>query len=463
MEYWVLRCQCNLYSYLYEYILYNLNSWHKVPVYSHFLAYIRWYVYTGRLLIHFHSNSTPFIHSFVAKGFTRFPPPRIMRCEYLALPTPAATDTSDRQRPTRATDSDRQRPTKGPSLLAGHNERSTGTMCDDSHSDDDYSEEDRQKIDTARQLAYANRERRQKEAQQASELTALLFGGGGALADLVPITKSKALSCCANCRRAVDTPRVCSACRAACYCSDACLRTDLQHSRMCRMWRAQAGRSVAVQLPGSPAWISSCMLHAGCPDDRKAILTELELQSSVYAVACGCADGGTAAAVLYDDEPASFSVKACPSSDAPDGGAGGPARAAVVVPSRVVSHSARLSSWAEYYTARAISPTSPLALLMDLPLTIYYTLTSVVEPSVGRTRVHLLGAELREIVLAPLLRELALLMPSADLEVEMIGPGASSPSSCRRPISRSRWSAQVPCEHSAPLRRRRTALSPRSS
>lgn len=99
-----------------------------------------------------------------------------------------------------------------------------------------YSEEDLQRIALARKLAYENRARRQLEAQQAAELTALLFGGGGALAELVPLPQeSVSLSSCAKCRRPVSNPRVCSACLAACYCSIECHRSDMQHSRQCRL------------------------------------------------------------------------------------------------------------------------------------------------------------------------------------------------------------------------------------
>lgn len=280
---------------------------------------------------------------------------------------------------------------------------------DDSSDADDYSEEDKRKIAAARAAAYASRAKRQEhQAQQASELTALLFGGGGALADLaLPPDGSFQFASCAKCKQAVATPRVCSACLAVCYCSDTCLRTDMHHSRLCRLWKDQALRDVAVCLPDDPAWVDVCMRHAGQTTDRLEILCQLGLQDDVaYRVACGCD-------VEKGDGNVSLSLSACTDQ------------------LRASQEPTQPRSWADYYAARGLPSSSRLALLMSFPLTLYHVLASVMKFEAAQPQatacdealcVHLLGAELREIALAPLLRELSVLMPATKLSVVMIGP-----------------------------------------
>ena len=312
--------------------------------------------------------------------------------------------------------------------MASHGAKMLSSSDDSSGAEEEYSEEDKQKIAEARARAYASRSRRQEQEQQASELTALLFGGGGALADLIPLpANSTLLSTCAKCgTRGLTCPRVCSACQAACYCSDMCLRTDLQHSRLCRQWKEQVKRDVAVHLPGAPAWIDTCMQHGGRPTDRRQILHQLGLHdTAAYAIACGCTldSGARRTALEYADE-----------STAPE-------RASLALSPDVAQHVSQLGSWADYYAARGLPPSSPLALLLTVPLTVYHILANIMQFDAAQPRAHggdesgeehggrgsllrvyLLGAELREILLAPLFRELALLMPAAKLEIVLIGP-----------------------------------------
>ena len=87
-----------------------------------------------------------------------------------------------------------------------------------------------------------------------------------------------------------------------------------------------------------------------------------------------------------------------------------------------------LTSWAEYYAARAISEHTPLAMLLSFPLTLYHILQLHQQSHGNDTdfvrnpiRVHYLGPE-KELFLLPLFRELAFLMPTSHIEVSMIGP-----------------------------------------
>ena len=90
-----------------------------------------------------------------------------------------------------------------------------------------------------------------------------------------------------------------------------------------------------------------------------------------------------------------------------------------------------LSSWEEYYAYRGLPPSSPCALLLHYPLTLYHLLTSFLKldvdrPSAGssdprKVLVHWVGAE-RELDIIPLFAELALLLPGTDITVQMVGP-----------------------------------------
>ncbi|KAF8198353.1 hypothetical protein K438DRAFT_1967095 [Mycena galopus ATCC 62051] len=85
--------------------------------------------------------------------------------------------------------------------------------------------------------------------------------------------------------------------------------------------------------------------------------------------------------------------------------------------------------WASYYTWRKLDRKSPVALRMDIVLTVYYLLTEVlgvVDTSKAamksrRTlKIHFIGAE-KELNVIPLFGELALLIPNADIILTFFG------------------------------------------
>ena len=90
--------------------------------------------------------------------------------------------------------------------------------------------------------------------------------------------------------------------------------------------------------------------------------------------------------------------------------------------------------WGSYYAARGLPETSPLSILLSFPLTLYSVLRSHVEarmpiadaaagPAPKPLRVLYLGPE-KELFLLPLFRELAVLLPSARIDIDMVGPVA---------------------------------------
>jgi hypothetical protein len=80
-----------------------------------------------------------------------------------------------------------------------------------------------------------------------------------------------------------------------------------------------------------------------------------------------------------------------------------------------------LSSWPEYYRWRGLPPSSVAALLMEYPLTLYFSISQL--PYLMRRptiTVHLLGCE-KELEFVPLFGELALLLPHAHIHIVLFG------------------------------------------
>jgi hypothetical protein len=80
-----------------------------------------------------------------------------------------------------------------------------------------------------------------------------------------------------------------------------------------------------------------------------------------------------------------------------------------------------LSSWPDYYQWRGLPPSSVAALLMEYPLTLYFTIGQLPQLMQRPTlTVHLLGCE-KELHFLPLFGELALLLPHAHIHIMLFG------------------------------------------
>ncbi|KAJ6510703.1 hypothetical protein C8R45DRAFT_892226 [Mycena sanguinolenta] len=88
-----------------------------------------------------------------------------------------------------------------------------------------------------------------------------------------------------------------------------------------------------------------------------------------------------------------------------------------------------VQDWASYYAWRKLDRESPVALRMDIVLTVYYLLTKVlgvVDTSKAAMKsrrtlnVHFVGAE-KELNVIPLFSELALLIPNTDITITFVG------------------------------------------
>ena len=153
-----------------------------------------------------------------------------------------------------------------------------------------------------------------------------------------------------------------------------------------------------MELPGSPAWLGAAMDHRGD-------LTYCELLERLgvhgepaYGLLCGCQGAPVEHRPLVE----------------PVGGDG------LVGPMPADG----LHSWADYYAARGLPPSSPLSTLLSFPLTLYHILQRrAAAGAPTASRILYLGPE-KELWLLPLFRELAILLPEASLEIDMVGPVA---------------------------------------
>ena len=205
---------------------------------------------------------------------------------------------------------------------------------------------------------------------------------------------------CQVCEVRVAEPTVCSGCLAVCYCSQMCQVADAAHEADCAAFARHMTTDVRVRLVGvdeeEPSWVRVAMDHR-CEMSWCELLERLGVhEDPAYGLLCGCT------------MPGPTPVQVCEGVEAQELSADAPP----------------LTNWAAYYAARTLLPlTSPRALLLTWPLTVYLALsilglTTCTEREIV---VHYLGPE-KEVMMLPLFAELAVLCPALALRVEMIGP-----------------------------------------
>jgi hypothetical protein len=208
---------------------------------------------------------------------------------------------------------------------------------------------------------------------------------------------------CAVCGKATPSAMVCGRCECISYCSAACQAQDaLKHlgtsaddqaSTTCDDMGRYMKRDVRVHLGATePAWLRASMDHR-CEVSYCEVLEAMGVhQEESYRLLCGCASAPSPHRHLVD------ALDGAPTLTAPP------------------------TDWASYYASRGLSPASPLAVLLSFPLTVYHALTKLgLRDSARPLSVHYLGPE-KELWLLPLFKELAVLMPSTTITIEMAGP-----------------------------------------
>ena len=196
----------------------------------------------------------------------------------------------------------------------------------------------------------------------------------------------------------------------------------------CARFARYISRDVRVHLPApEPAWLTTAMDHR-CDMTYSELLESMGAREGAYLLLCGEVGAPSPHRALV--EPIT-------------GGAAAPK-----------SEASEVSSWAEYYAARELSPDTPLPLLLTFPLTLYHLLMDHPARAAKATtgdeplRVHVLGPE-KEAFLLPLFGELSALLPRSRLEISMIGPVAFDlptwPSVSRSAAAASSSLAATPC------------------
>jgi hypothetical protein len=209
---------------------------------------------------------------------------------------------------------------------------------------------------------------------------------------------------CIVCQKALTEPLLCGGCQCISYCSVACAArhaSEAHSDKDCADHARYARRDVRVRLPDpEPAWLGAAMDHS-CTAPLCATLQELGVHGdgSPYRLLCGCA--GPASPPHIEPLEGSPPIREAP------------------------------SCWETFYLQRGLPLEEPLAALLCYPLTLFHALRAAgldqggARRRIGRPiRVHYLGPE-KELALWPYFRELAVLMPAADIELEMICAGSS--------------------------------------
>jgi hypothetical protein len=98
---------------------------------------------------------------------------------------------------------------------------------------------------------------------------------------------------------------------------------------------------------------------------------------------------------------------------------------------------ALVSTWTDYYKLRNIPFTSPVALLLHYPLTVYYILSNILSKRISvnpgsKITIHYLGPH-RELAQLPLFKEILCILPG--IELDMVFIGLDIPNEMKQPIS----------------------------
>ena len=229
---------------------------------------------------------------------------------------------------------------------------------------------------------------------------------------------------CLHCRR--PTERLCPFCQGAYFCDETCEAKGWSHQCLCPTWKKYVERRTELStfvlgpwyepLVGRPFQLSS--------EPYNAFLRNLvggETPSWWKAERDGWA-GGTSESAAWVDVTRrwSFAEGFAPVTD---------------IPAEAIIHNDEwerndvgllcLESWEDYYRWRNLPLSSPVALLLTFPLTLYYAIYRFgkVPCTVARMlqrplRIHIVGTE-KELIFLDLFRETTFLLPS-DLSLELV-------------------------------------------
>ncbi|KAJ3118796.1 hypothetical protein HDU96_008520 [Phlyctochytrium bullatum] len=219
----------------------------------------------------------------------------------------------------------------------------------------------------------------------------------------------------------------CSACKAIIYCSAECATKDWpQHKIMCPTYKKNMIRLTSEKLHDLPFTFYNTKKQLE-NFNQVAFLVQNEIHNiGVYRRLCQCYQqlawgeiSGELAAQQGTLETAEekFKLLGLPESMFP---LGKPFDASVDIES--------IDSWETWYKANQLPLSSPVALVFEVPLTIWFLIKEYAPKRIEngiKLTVHLLGPE-READLVQLYEALLPLLPSTDMVLHLIGPSLST-------------------------------------
>ncbi|KAI9199856.1 uncharacterized protein BJ171DRAFT_199257 [Polychytrium aggregatum] len=235
---------------------------------------------------------------------------------------------------------------------------------------------------------------------------------------------------CFVCHQDIDgKPSQCSACKAVIYCGPACAKKDWpQHKLMCPSFKANMARLENESLHNMPfTYYSSSAKHLSNYNQMPFLVNKERHNMGLYRRLCNCYNqfpfgeltGENAAQIQNNnitDPKAKFDTLALPDELYPLNKA---------LPDDVDPRS--VDSWQKYFEAKGLPFDSPVALILEVPLTIWHLLNTYYLKDKAipeKLTIHLIGVE-KEADLIPLFEILTAFMPNTKIVIHMIGPAIS--------------------------------------
>ncbi|KAI9328767.1 hypothetical protein DFJ73DRAFT_861369 [Zopfochytrium polystomum] len=236
---------------------------------------------------------------------------------------------------------------------------------------------------------------------------------------------------CFVCKKDIEgKPRQCSACKAIIYCSPECATKDWpQHKIMCGTYKSNMLRLNEEKLHNLPFTFYSQKKQLE-NFNQVPFLVENNIHNvGVYRRLCQCfgqlqwgeLSGELAAQMDLEqnkgDPEKQFALTGLPKELYPLG-----------KPFKEGTDVNAIESWEAWYNATGLPLSSPVAIVFEVPLTLWYMIKNFapVRMENGRRQltIHLLGPE-READLIHILPSLFSFLPKTDIVIHMIGPNLS--------------------------------------
>ncbi|RKP08458.1 hypothetical protein THASP1DRAFT_29739 [Thamnocephalis sphaerospora] len=235
---------------------------------------------------------------------------------------------------------------------------------------------------------------------------------------------------CVQCRGVLKTDKtLCGACRGVFYCSKECqvIHWRSNHKIACQLYRHILSKSTTDDLPFTFPLRVKPSKYDEWLEARQVLDKGLWRR-----------DSQASSAYAYGQLPAVSQEEAwtLPTSALPAPLCKPLAAGQAEFPEEP------LTNWAAYYAFRQLPKDSPVAVLLSLPLTIYYAITQCLPEKYRKRkelRIHLLGAE-RELDQTAVLAELANLIPEVKFHITLIGPMVHADMTAEDPHPRVRLS-----------------------